>query len=146
MNSISFFASSIVLFLQVQHSRTSPSSYENDFLDLIDMYTGKRGIGEMKQMIISEEVNEVLGSSSNSSMSEADCISENYLDNIEDGNSDRYDEANSFQENGLSASKGRELSVEYLENDVDIFQNVNDWDGKFIVVSCDCCAMTLTYL
>ncbi|PRQ42244.1 putative DNA helicase [Rosa chinensis] len=122
------------LRFRVQHSRTSTSSYENDFYDLIDMYTGKRGKGEKKQMIISEEVNEALDSSSNSSMSEADCISEHDLDNIEDGNSDRYDEASSLQENGSSASKGRELSVDYLENDVDIFQSVNDWDvscGEF---------------
>ena len=97
------------------------------------MYTGTRGKGDKKQVIISEEVLEVLDSSSCSSMSEADCISENDLDNIEDGNSDRYDEANSFQEKGSTASKGRELSVDYLENDVDVFQSVNDWDGKFIV-------------
>ncbi|PRQ26523.1 putative DNA helicase [Rosa chinensis] len=127
------------LRFRVQHSRTSTSSYENDFYDLIDMYTGKRGKGEKKQMVISEEVNEALDSSSNSSMSEADCISEHDLDNIEDGNSNRYDEASSLQENGSSASKGRELSVDYLENDVDIFQSVNDWD-----VSCgEICGLPL---
>ncbi|XP_050380916.1 ATP-dependent DNA helicase Q-like SIM [Argentina anserina] len=122
------------LRFRVQHSRTSISSYENDFHDLIDMYTGKRGQSEKKQTIITEDVHQLLDSSSNSSMSEADCISENDMDNIEDDNSDRYDEANSFHENGPSTSKGRELSVDYLENDVDVFQSVNDWDvscGEF---------------
>ncbi|XP_004302399.1 PREDICTED: ATP-dependent DNA helicase Q-like SIM isoform X1 [Fragaria vesca subsp. vesca] len=122
------------LRFRVQHSKTSTSSYENDFLDLIDMYMDKRGKGEKKQLITSEEVNEVLDSSSNSSVSEADCNSENELDNIEDGNYDRFDEANALQENGSSASKGRELSVDYLENEVDVFQSVDDWDvscGEF---------------
>ena len=99
------------------------------------MYMDKRGKGEKKQLITSEEVNEVLDSSSNSSVSEADCNSETELDNIEDGNYDRFDEANALQENGSSASKGRELSVDYLENEVDVFQSVDDWDGKFIILT-----------
>ena len=99
------------------------------------MFMGRRGKGEKKQLITSKEVNEVLDSSSNSIMSEADCNSENDLENIEDGNYDRYDEANSLQEISSSASKGRELSVDYLENEVDVFQSVDDWDGKFIILT-----------
>jgi hypothetical protein len=51
------------------------------------------------------------------------------LDNIEDSYSGRDDEVYSVKENGSIASKGKEMSVEYLENDVDIFQGVDDWDG-----------------
>lgn len=116
----------------VRHSRTSASSYENDFHELIDMYTGKRRMGEKKRMVMSQELNNVMDSA-NGSISDEDNISQDDLDNFEDGYSDK-DEVDSSQENGSSASKGRELSVEYLENDIDIFQSVNDWDvscGEF---------------
>ena len=52
------------------------------------------------------------------------------MDYIEDSYSGRDDdEVYSVKENGSIASKGKEMSVEYLENDVDIFQGVDDWDG-----------------
>lgn len=106
------------------------------------MYTGKRKTGEKKQMIMSQELNDLLNCSANSTISEADSISQDDLDNIEDDFSDRDDEASSSQENGSSASKGRELSVDYLENDLDIFQSVNDWDG---IVICNFYYFSLLY-
>lgn len=87
-------------------------------------------MGEKKQMVMSQELNNVMDSA-NGSISDEDNISQDDLDNFEDGYSDK-DEVDSSQENGSSASKGRELSVEYLENDIDIFQSVNDWDGIVI--------------
>ncbi|KAM1802118.1 hypothetical protein ACFX11_033628 [Malus domestica] len=123
------------LRFKVQHSRTSASTYEDDFRELVDMYTGKRKTGEKKKMIMSQEINDLLNCSANNTISEADSISQDDLANIEDDFSDRDDEASSSQENGSSASKGRELSVDYLENDLDIFQSVNDWDvscGEFL--------------
>jgi len=58
-----------------------------------------------------------------------------YLNNIEDSYSGRDDdEVYSVKENGPIASKGKEMSVEYLENDVDIFQGVDDWDGTSLLI------------
>lgn len=95
------------------------------------MYSGKRRTGVKKQTVMLQELNNVLATSATGSISEEDSISQDDLENIEDGYSDRG-EVNSSPENGSSASKGRKLSVEYLENDVDIFQSVNDWDGMKI--------------
>lgn len=57
------------------------------------------------------------------------------MDNIEDSYSGSDDEeVYAVKENGSIASKGKEMSVEYLENDVDIFQGVDDWDGMSLLV------------
>lgn len=56
------------------------------------------------------------------------------MNNIEDSYSGRDDdEVYSMKENGSIGSKGKEMSVEYLENDVDIFQGVDDWDGMSLL-------------
>lgn len=121
--------------LQVKHSRTSsPSSYEKDFRELIDIYVRKRKSGDKKQTVISQELDDESDGSDSDSISEADRISPTDLNNIEDSYSGRDDdEVYSVKENGSIASKGKEMSVEYLENDVDIFQGVDDWDGTSLL-------------
>ncbi|KAL5566038.1 hypothetical protein UlMin_029202 [Ulmus minor] len=118
------------LRFSVKHSRTSsPASYKKDFHELIDIYARKRKIGEKKQMVFSPSFKKA---------SEADDISENDLSNDEDDCIDRDDEVNSTKPNGSMDLKGKEMSVEYLENDVDIFQSVDDWDvayGEFCAQS-----------
>lgn len=60
----------------------------------------------------------------------ADGISRNDQNHTEDSYSDRdIDEPYSMKENGSTAMKGKEMSIEYLENDVDVFHGVDDWDG-----------------
>ncbi|XP_059438054.1 ATP-dependent DNA helicase Q-like SIM [Corylus avellana] len=117
----------------VKHSRTSsPSSYEKDFRELIDIYVRKRKSAGKKQTVISQELDDASDGSENGSISEADRSSPNDLDNIEDSYSGSDDEeVYAVKENGSIASKGKEMSVEYLENDVDIFQGVDDWDVAF---------------
>ena len=96
-----------------------------DFCELIDKYVRKRKTGDKKQTIISEEFDDTSCGSDNCSISEA-----NDLNDIEDSYTDGdVDEVNSTKENGSIASKGKKMSVEYLENDVDVFQSVDDWDG-----------------
>ncbi|KAF4360895.1 hypothetical protein G4B88_016055, partial [Cannabis sativa] len=109
------------LRFSVKHSRTSsPLSYEKDFHELIDLYARKGKPGEKKQMIFPQEF-----SGSFVSILEADSISDNDLTDVEDGYSDRDDETNSTEHN---SAKGKEMSIEYLENEVDVFQSVDDWD------------------
>uniref|UniRef100_A0A803PSS6 ATP-dependent DNA helicase n=1 Tax=Cannabis sativa TaxID=3483 RepID=A0A803PSS6_CANSA len=125
------------LRFSVKHSRTSsPLSYEKDFHELIDLYARKGKPGEKKQMIFPQEF-----SGSFVSILEADSISDNDLTDDEDGYSDRDDETNSTEHN---SAKGKQMSIEYLENEVDVFQSVDDWDvacGEFSAeaphVDCD---------
>lgn len=89
--------------------------------------------GEKKQHIFSQELGNASDTSVNTSISEQDDISETDLSDIEDGYYDRDDEVNSTKKNGSRATKGKEMSVEYLENEVDIYQSVDDWDGTKIL-------------
>lgn len=83
---------------------------------MIDVYVRKRKTGEKKQTIISEELDD------KSYGSDSYEIEDSYTGGD-------VDEVDSTEENCLTASKGKEMSVEYLENDVDVFQSVDDWDG-----------------
>ncbi|GAV86974.1 DEAD domain-containing protein/Helicase_C domain-containing protein [Cephalotus follicularis] len=130
----SFFRAN--LCFSVKHSRTSSSSsYDKDFSQLINIYTSQRKIGVKKEASISTAFEDRSNFFVNSSPIVADSPSSSDLDNIEDGdfNGDD-DEVNSTKENGSTALKGKELSVEYLENDVDVLQTVDDCDvscGEF---------------
>ncbi|GLT28931.1 hypothetical protein SLA2020_038330 [Shorea laevis] len=114
------------LRFSVKHSRTSSSSsYEKDFRQLIGMYARKKNIGGKKQTVISQEFNDQSGSDHSFLI---------VLDDFEDGGIGEDDEINSTKGNGSTVSKEKEMSIEYLENDVDVFQSVDDWDvacGEF---------------
>ncbi|GMI65368.1 RECQ helicase SIM [Hibiscus trionum] len=105
------------LRFSVKHSRTSASSYGTDFCQLIDVYARKKKIDEMKQPPVSHEFH-CQSDSDNSSASDFNDIEES-------------DDENSGKENGPNSSGERQMSVEYLENDVDIFQRVEDWDVAY---------------
>ncbi|CAI0551213.1 unnamed protein product [Linum tenue] len=117
----SFFRSN--LRFAVRHSRTSsPASYRKDFQQLIEMYTGNRKCNNKTQIMASKKVNDMSESSAYDSSSEEE--------------SSDIDEAivDSTKQSGSPASKIKEMSIEYLENDVDVFQDVDDWDvshGEF---------------
>uniref|UniRef100_A0A9I9CIQ5 DNA 3'-5' helicase n=1 Tax=Cucumis melo TaxID=3656 RepID=A0A9I9CIQ5_CUCME len=118
--------------VQVKHSRTSsPSSYRKDFSNLIDVYAGNRGLGNKKQTIISHKSDSVLDCSTDGGLYEADKISPNHLEDSDDSYSDKDDEVDSSEECLPSPSKERTMSVEYLENEVDVFQSVDDWDVAY---------------
>lgn len=121
------------LQFSVKHSRTSsPFSYEKDFRKLIHTYTKKSMVGEKKCNIVSrnnDNVSEDSSSTVNGSISEAYGISVSDVDS--DGDDD---EVNSMKENGSSISNEKKLSVQYLEDEVDVIQSVDDWDvacGEF---------------
>ncbi|XP_022965576.1 ATP-dependent DNA helicase Q-like SIM [Cucurbita maxima] len=122
------------LRFSVKHSKTtSPSSYRKDFSDLIDMYAGNRRSGNKKQTIISHKLDSVLHCSTDNSVREAYRKSSDDVEESDDSDSDR-DDIDSEEECLPTSSSGRTMSVEYLENEVDVFQSVDDWDvacGEF---------------
>ncbi|KAK8589271.1 hypothetical protein V6N12_023673 [Hibiscus sabdariffa] len=105
------------LRFSVKHSRTSAPSYGTDFSQLIDVYARNKKIDEMKQPSVSCEFH-CQSDSDNSYASDFNDIEES-------------DDENSGKENGPNSSRERQMSVEYLENDVDIFQHVEDWDVAY---------------
>lgn len=46
---------------------------------------------------------------------------------------DDHDGLDSGEEDTQTASWGKVMSVEYLENDVDVFGSVDDWDGIYLI-------------
>ncbi|XP_043711245.1 ATP-dependent DNA helicase Q-like SIM [Telopea speciosissima] len=121
------------LRFSVNHSRTSSmSSYEKDFRELIDTYTRKR-------MIVEKEKNAAsCGSENNSDNSSDSDTDEMHLNDSEDLYDDDLDGngagVSSVNANVSAASMEDQLSVEYLEDDLDTFQSVNDLDvacGEF---------------
>ncbi|XP_031378004.1 ATP-dependent DNA helicase Q-like SIM isoform X2 [Punica granatum] len=115
----SFFRSN--LRFSVKHSRTSsPASYRNDFLELINTYSSRKRNGEEQMLISIEDLDDKSRSSYDSS----------------DSSTSEVDEDNSEVNPSKSSasSKKRELTVEFLEDETDVFQDVNDWDvscGEF---------------
>ncbi|KAK8712518.1 hypothetical protein V6N13_147757 [Hibiscus sabdariffa] len=105
------------LRFSVKHSRTSAASYGTDFCQLIDVYARNKKIDEMTQPSVSREIH-CQSDSDNSYASDFNDIEES-------------DDENSGKENGPNTSRERQMSVEYLENDVDIFQHVEDWDVAY---------------
>ncbi|KAK6915596.1 DEAD/DEAH box helicase domain [Dillenia turbinata] len=127
------------LRFSVKHSQTSsPSSYEKDFCELIETYANKRTCGKKKHDMVAtnaEDAYETSSNSANCSTSDTEnrspsyeCISgASYRDR-------RNHEITSMKRNTLNACNGRQLSVEYLEDDFDSLQYVNDLDvscGEF---------------
>ncbi|OMP03312.1 hypothetical protein COLO4_10505 [Corchorus olitorius] len=110
------------LRFSVKHSRTTSSSYETDFSQLIDVYARKKKIGERKQTLIAQEFH---------GQSDSDQSSGSDLNDSEDSDIDKSDDENSNQKNGSISSRERQMSVEYLENEVDVFKSVEDWDVAY---------------
>lgn len=110
--------------MQVKHSRTSsPASYQKDFCQLIDFYVRKGTASEKKKTVIFPDLDDQSDSSSTCSTSGADRTSPIY--DLEDGDIDANNDK-------ITSTREKEMSVEYLENDVDIFRSVDDWDGTIL--------------
>ncbi|KAE9589590.1 putative DNA helicase [Lupinus albus] len=120
----SFFRSN--LRFTVKHSRKSLASYDKDFHKLIEIYGRKQYTDENKRGLISKD-------SDNVSNSDTDDGSPYDKDDNQDDYADR--DINVVDSgNRENIRKGKELSVEFLENDIDDFQCVDDWDvtcGEF---------------
>ncbi|XP_029125623.1 ATP-dependent DNA helicase Q-like SIM isoform X2 [Cajanus cajan] len=107
----SFFRSNLRL---VKDSRTSKASYAKDFCELIEVYGRKQNIDGNEKAFMSDDSDYVSHGSDACSSSDTDSVSP---DDVDD-NQDDY----AYKDDFLM---GRELSVEFLENDMDVVQNVD---------------------
>ncbi|KAK4748824.1 hypothetical protein SAY87_015410 [Trapa incisa] len=110
------------LRFSVKHSRTSsPASYRVDFLELINTYLSQKTIGQSQKPIFSDDLY---------GKSESCC---DYSDSSKSDVDEDISEVS--PSHGSSASlKERCLTVEFLEDEIDVFQGVDDWDvscGEF---------------
>lgn len=81
-----------------------------------------------------EENSESSDNASNGCMDEYNGIYEVNVDGVEgDGVSDSEDKVRSPGRCGLASLKDRQLSVEYLEDECDLVQDVDDLDGKTLL-------------
>lgn len=112
-------------FIQVKHSRTSWASYETDFHELIKEYGGNNKNGGNKKAFTLDDVSI---NSDAGRMSDTDSVSSYDVDD----NQDDYDDSdtNVKQSGNIDNHKKRKkLTIEFLENDVDVFQSADDLDG-----------------
>jgi werner syndrome ATP-dependent helicase len=113
------YTSNSLRFKQVKHSRTSWASYEKDFHELIKVYGGN------KKALTSDDAD---GLSISSGASDTDSVSSYDVD----GNQDDCDDGDiNVMHSGNTGNhkKRRKLTIEFLENDVDVFQSADDLDG-----------------
>ncbi|XP_058222362.1 ATP-dependent DNA helicase Q-like SIM isoform X2 [Rhododendron vialii] len=133
------------LRFSVKDSRTSsPKSYVNDFRELIDIYTRKKRPDKKEHDVVFQDMEHDSDSStdtSNASIFDADKMSQIELDNVEDQSfSEKDDDVSSAKESRFPASDEKKLSVEYLEDECDLVQGVDDMDvscGEFFGKSPD---------
>ncbi|TKY52246.1 ATP-dependent DNA helicase Q SIM [Spatholobus suberectus] len=119
----SFFRSN--LRFMVKHSRTSQASYAKDFHELIQVYGRKQNIDGNEKAFISDDSDHVSNSSDASSISDTDSVSPDDVDDDQDDYA--YRDINIMHSGNTDGFlKGRELSVEFLENDIDVFQSVDN--------------------
>ncbi|WMV12005.1 hypothetical protein MTR67_005390 [Solanum verrucosum] len=117
---------------KVKHSKTpSLASYKKDFHELISTYSRKgKSSSKNKLMSTNLENSESSDNASNGCMDEHNGINDNSVDDVEgDAVSDSDIELSSPGRHGLDSLKeDRQLSVEYLEDECDVVQDVNDLD------------------
>ncbi|XP_009778267.1 ATP-dependent DNA helicase Q-like SIM [Nicotiana sylvestris] len=126
------------LRFSVKHSRTSSiESYKKDFHELISIYSRKGKTGRKSKLMPTnpEENSDSSDNASNGCMDEYNGIYEvNVDDVVGDAVSESEDEVRSPGRCGLAPLKDRQLSVEYLEDECDLVQDVDDLDvscGEF---------------
>ncbi|KAI3987693.1 hypothetical protein MKX01_028427 [Papaver californicum] len=126
------------LRFSVKHSRTSASSYEKDFQELVDLNKTHRIVGKRKHNSVVEDsvdesdcsmgyVNDSLSDSEGTSLSDL----EDFKDEYSDGNDAEVSLGN---RKGAASRKKKQLSVEFLEDELDVPQSVDDLDvacGEF---------------
>lgn len=121
----------------VKHSKTSSlASYKKDFHELISIYSRKgKSSSKNKSMFTNlEENSESSDNASNGCMYEHNGINEVIVDDVEgDALSESDNEVSSPGRHGLDSLKDRQLSVEYLEDECDVVQDVDDLDGKTLL-------------
>ncbi|KAK9136923.1 hypothetical protein Sjap_007517 [Stephania japonica] len=121
----SFFRSN--LRFSVKHSITSsPSSYEKDFSGLIDSYAKNKLSNKKEHCSISYGSDDEYDSDSSLNEDGMPLSNERKVGDFDSNGNDA--EINSADENGVGTSEERQLTVEYLEDELDCIKNVDDFD------------------
>ncbi|XP_024962675.1 ATP-dependent DNA helicase Q-like SIM isoform X2 [Cynara cardunculus var. scolymus] len=121
------------LRFSVKHSSTSSSSYERDFCELVEVYTRNQKYSK-KNSLMSTALVDSCDNASHTSVgtSSQDEIYKSWLDCTEERTSfGSDDDLTSPSESCDLSLKRKELSVEYLEDECDIFLDVNDFDVTY---------------
>lgn len=107
----------------MKHTRTSSSSYERDFRELIEVYTRNPKYSKKTNL---PQKNISVGTSSE------DKINKIWLDDAEEraSSSESDEDITLPNDSCVPALKRKELSVEYLEDECDLFLDVDDFDGN----------------
>ncbi|KAL3516063.1 hypothetical protein ACH5RR_022965 [Cinchona calisaya] len=122
----SFFRAN--LRFSVKHSNTSSlSSYEKDFHELIEIYTRKKNFGKRYDVMSKnlEHASDSIRGTPNCDMFEPDTT-----DEVDDF-SENDNEAGLSNECSSVCSKDNKLSVEYLEDECDVFHDTDDLDVPY---------------
>lgn len=130
------------LRFSVKHSRTSStSSYDTDFCELIKTYTTTRVVNRKVANPISNDIEDDSDNSydsSDDSLSNEDETSLTDTEGLEDDNIDGSTsndaDVNSPVVNSSASFKGRKLTLEYLEDELDVNLDGDDFDvscGEF---------------
>lgn len=110
-------------YLQVKHSRTKvASSYVKDFQNLVDLYSKSRKAPGARLAVISRDSDE----QTDFGYHDAENIHETDYDDDEEHLEKSLAKKNS--------SNGKEMSEEYMEDETDVFQSVDDWDGMLLFI------------
>ena len=107
--------------MQVKHSRTSVSSYENDFSELIKLYTKDKTA--LKKFVLKN----LDGGSKISS-----CTPNGGTSGLREMRRNMNDSDDS-DDDGFQDSPEEKLSVQFLEDDYDRVQGADDFDGIGII-------------
>lgn len=126
------------LCFSVKHSRTSSlSSYDKDFRELIEVYTTGKKSAKTYNLTPQdlEHSTENSSSTSDGSMTEVDGTCKTEVNDIDDDVLSENDDGVGLQlENSLNSLNEKKLSVEYLEDECDLFHEADDLDvpcGEF---------------
>lgn len=98
---------------------------------MIHVYGRKKNIDENEKVFISDDSDQFSNSSDASSISDTDSVSPDDMDDNQDDYAFRdINIMHSGNSDGFLT--GKELSIEFLENDIDAFQSVDNLDGTSV--------------
>lgn len=120
----------------MKHSRTSSlSSYDKDFRELIEVYTTGKKSAKTYNLTpqVLEHSTENSSCTSDGSMTEVDGTCENEVHDIDDDVLPENDGVGLQLENSLNSLNEKKSSVQYLEDECDLFHDADDLDGNKLI-------------
>lgn len=118
---------------QVKHSKTSsPSSYEKDLRELVEIYSKGRNSGKRNNLICKslEDAPSTVSNLWDDSNIKPDTTDSDESLESDDESLESDDETEMSSEYSSPTVTEKKLSVEYLEDECDDIQDVDDFDGN----------------